>query len=239
MYHNHVDKDYSFPWYTEETLKQPGNELGVLFNKWRIVMLVMPFIGWAMYLLGSPDGSHFIPFSSHRLWKESETKEYVKCIISTTSVLIFAGIVGYFNSFNLAKIAFYYGASWIGFGWWLTTVTYLQHHGPETTSYKDGEWKFVDAAFETVDRKFGFGIDDLHHNITDGHVVHHLFFTKIPHYNLMVATNALREHLNDRKLGHMYRFDKTYDFMFRIFYYFYTIGWMAKSVEQSEHVKSQ
>jgi len=22
------------------------------------------------------------------------------------------------------------------------------------------------------------------HNITNGHVVHHLFFTKIPHYNL-------------------------------------------------------
>ena len=27
-------------------------------------------------------------------------------------------------------------------------------------------------------------LDKLMHNITNGHVVHHLFFTKIPHYNL-------------------------------------------------------
>ena len=27
-------------------------------------------------------------------------------------------------------------------------------------------------------------LDKLMHNITNGHVVHHLVFTKIPHYNL-------------------------------------------------------
>lgn len=239
MYHNHVEKDYSFPWHTEETLKLPGNELNVVFNNNRYLLLVMPFIGWAMYLFGLPDGSHFIPFSSQRLWKESEKSEHVKCVISTCSVLAFAGVLGYFNSFNLAKMAFYYGASWIGFGWWLTTVTYLQHHGPDTTSYKDGEWKFVDAAFETVDRKFGYGVDTLHHNITDGHVVHHLFFTKIPHYNLMLATRALHKHLVDTKMDHIYRFDKTYDFMIRIFYYFYKFGWMSHVSSESAHVKNQ
>lgn len=29
------------------------------------------------------------------------------------------------------------------------------------------------------------------HHITDGHVAHHLFFTQLPHYNLMKATDAI------------------------------------------------
>ena len=70
------------------------------------------------------------------------------------------------------------------------TQTYLQHHSHETVVYDDSNWSFVLAAFETVDRKFGYGIDSLHHHITDGHVAHHLFFTQIPHYNLMIATEV-------------------------------------------------
>lgn len=62
-------------------------------------------------------------------------------------------------------------------------------------TFDDADFHFATAAMETVDRSYGWGIDDVHHNITDGHVVHHLFFTKIPHYNLKKATAAIRPHL--------------------------------------------
>lgn len=90
------------------------------------------------------------------------------------------------------------------------------------------DWKFTESAFETVDRKFGFGIDALHHHITDGHVVHHLFFTQIPHYNLPVATKALRKYLEEKGLGHMYRLEQTFDFPRRVHSYLWGTGFRAR-----------
>jgi len=124
-------------------------------------------------------------------------------------------------------MAFYYIAPYCVFSWWLTTVTYLQHHSHDTLVYGDEDWKFVNAAFETVDRKFGFGIDTLHHHITDGHVVHHLFFTKIPHYNLPIATRAIQEYMNANDLGWMYKMVKTYDFPLRVHSYAATQGFKS------------
>ena len=61
--------------------------------------------------------------------------------------------------------------------------------------FEDGTWGYVKGQLQTIDRPYGFGIDQLMHHITDGHVAHHLFFTGIPHYNLMKATKALQEKL--------------------------------------------
>lgn len=120
---------------------------------------------------------------------------------------------------HLGDIAFYYGMPWIMFGWWLVTVTYLQHHSPDTVVYGDQDWSFTEAAFETVDRKYGYGIDNLHHNITDGHVVHHLFYTSIPHYHLSAATETLKGYLVERGLLHRYKCEATFDFPLRIHKY--------------------
>lgn len=43
---------------------------------------------------------------------------------------------------------------------------------------------------ETVDRIFGFGLDWVLHHATDGHVAHH-YFPKMPHYNLIEATEHI------------------------------------------------
>ena len=46
----------------------------------------------------------------------------------------------------------------------------------------------------------------------DGHVVHHLFFTKVPHYRLEEATTALQEGLRDIGKSHLYKQVDTPDF---------------------------
>ncbi len=228
MYHNHIDKDYSHPWYTEESLQLPKEKLGKLLHEMHLLRFFSPIFGWWLYIFGKPDGSHFIPFPKQRMWRESAFTEHLKCLFSALVcglyLLTFFALSGY----NIRLLSYYYLAPLVVFGWWLTTVTYLQHHSPETIVYDDKDWKFVDAAFETVDRKFGYGVDTLSHHITDGHVAHHLFFTKIPHYNLPMATKAIREYLVKNDLQGMYKFEETYDFPYRVHKYFVTLGFKAR-----------
>ena len=165
-----------------------------------------------------------------RLWKDSPRSEHIQCLVSTAVVLLYAiGI--YTLCGNLTNFLYYYLAPLVVFGWWLVTVTYLQHHSPHTAVYDDETWKYVDAAFETVDRHFGFGIDYWSHHITDGHVVHHLFFTKIPHYNLSTATKALRRYMDENGIGDLYRYENTTDFFYRVHKYMVTNGLRATKYE--------
>ena len=46
----------------------------------------------------------------------------------------------------------------------------------------------------------------------EGHVVHHLFFEKVPHYRLEEATKALVKGLEERGEGHLYKNIETHDF---------------------------
>jgi len=238
MYHNHKDKDYSFPWYDEARLSQPSESLGKWCNENKAVLLLMPFVGWALYLSGMPDGCHYFPFAKDRMWRESPPSEVYRYAISMGAVVACAGVIIHLCNYNLMNFLFYYGASWIMFGWWLVTVTYLQHHSPNTLSFKEGDWKFVDAAFETVDRSYGFGLDTLHHHITDCHVVHHLFFTKIPHYNLPIATKALKNYLKENDVFQIYRYEDTSDYIIRVYKYLLQYGFLS-TVAQINEEKSK
>jgi len=232
MYHNHEDKDYSHPWYTPERLARPEEAKGRMMQENAWMRLLFPYIGWQLYLYGMPDGSHFIPFMSQRMWRDSTEKERSECYLSMVTVVAFLGAYLYFFG-TLSAFAYYYVAPYVVFGWWLVTVTYLQHHDHKTLVYTDEDWNFVTAAFETIDRTFGFGIDHLHHNITDGHVVHHLFFTKIPHYNLPIATKAVKDYLRTNELDFMYKEDMCRDFFFRVHKYFVDVGFKAKRAPRS------
>jgi acyl-lipid omega-3 desaturase len=230
MYHNHIDKDYSHPWYTPERLARDDESLARMLHSsglGDILRFLFPFYGWGIYIYGMPDGSHLIPFPEQRMWKESAASEHTKCLISLVNWIVWAAGIYMACGKDMYTLGFYYIAPWFFFSWWLVSVTYLQHHDPDTLVYDDDDWKFVDAAFETVDRKYGFGIDWLHHHITDGHVAHHLFFTKIPHYNLPIATKAIKQYLNENNLGWMYKSDNTWDFVFRTHKYFLDFGFKS------------
>lgn len=237
MYHNHAEKDYSYPWYTADKFNRPDENLARMLHNQPALIFFFPFYGWPIYLYGLPDGSHLFPFKNDRLWKDTPSSESVKCLISSGIVLLNLVAVYFLCGQSFANVMFYYFPPWILFGWWLVTVTYLQHHDPETLVYDDKDWKFVTSAFETVDRVFGFGIDTLHHHITDGHVAHHLFFTKIPHYNLPAATKALRAYLEEKGLSHVYKRDNTMDFVYRVHKYFVTNGFRShRASEQGKKI---
>jgi len=220
--------------HTPERLARPDEFLAkfVTENAW--LAAPFPFFLWPIYLLGPIfDGSHLIPLQDNRLWVDSTSTDRSKCLVSTSVVIAFASIFMYMTG-SLSSFLFYYLGPYIMFGWWLVTVTFLQHHSPDTLVYGDEDWKFVISAFETIDRTYGFGIDHLHHNITDGHVAHHLFFTSIPHYNLPIATQAIRKYLSDNNADSMYTHNNTYDFMLRIFKYIREYGYKVHKATSAD-----
>ena len=71
------------------------------------------------------------------------------------------------------------------FGYWLFLVTMLHHTAPSGKYYDKEQW-------------------NLHHDIGT-HVIHHIFFKKVPHYHLVKATEATKEYLKEfrKDLSHV------------------------------------
>ncbi|KAI6212122.1 Fatty acid desaturase, type 1 domain-containing protein [Aphelenchoides besseyi] len=154
---------------------------------------------------GLPDGSHFYPFSS----LFTTRRERIQCAISSLCCLASAYIAFVLCDYDFVRWLKYYEVPLMFFGLWLVMVTYLQHSHEETKVYEEGHWTFVKGQSETIDRKYGFGIDKLTHHITDCHVAHHFFFTKIPHYHLPAATEAVKKVLS--RYPGCYKSVSTYD----------------------------
>ncbi|KAJ1541090.1 hypothetical protein HK405_010902 [Cladochytrium tenue] len=180
-FHNHKDKDRSHVWFD---VREEGWD--AVFKD---VPLFIPFeYGIGYLFLGYNDGSHYWPFSK----LHATTKDRVQCAVSALVCLAF--LAGFVAMWGRAFWGIYFGP-WLVFNTWLYAVTYLQHHADRTRVFAGGAWTFLRGALETVDRVYDpyFGVlDDVMHNITDGHLAHHLFSTSIPHYNLKDATRAIR-----------------------------------------------
>ena len=63
--HNHIRNDYSYGWIPIHKAEKLS-----LFSKLFQKTGLYPIIGWFMYLCGTIDGGHWIPFGG-RLWKEN------------------------------------------------------------------------------------------------------------------------------------------------------------------------
>ena len=72
-----------------------------------------------------------------------------------------------------------YLAPYLCFSWWLFAVAVAAAPTPEDTEdVAEGEWEYVLGGLQTIDREFGFGVDEATHHITDCHVAHHMFSDK-------------------------------------------------------------
>lgn len=199
-YHNHRRQDRSHKWLTKTQIAG-----------WNIVGRILvscalgPVVGFWMYLIWglSEDGSHIIWFG--KLYKGASWTEKLKCVLSVSVVVAWGAIVYLYCGSGYEWMRMFGGVVTVCYTW-LFMVTWYQHHGANTTVYDETTWTFLKGAVETVDRKVGYGIDALHHNITDCHLVHHMFFREIPHYNLSRANTEMQRKAAELKINHHFRY---------------------------------
>uniref|UniRef100_A0AC35U4G9 FA_desaturase domain-containing protein n=1 Tax=Rhabditophanes sp. KR3021 TaxID=114890 RepID=A0AC35U4G9_9BILA len=203
-YTSHVDKDTGHPW----TLEEEYNEKNWFLKNFAKIPL-SGLVRWnPIYtMVGLPDGSHFWPGS--KLF--TNTTERIQCVVSALACLFCCGVAFWAVDYSVYNWFKYYYVPCLFQGLWLVIITYLQHNFETIEVYEEGTWNYVKGQLQTIDRTYGFGIDSALHHITDGHVAHHFFFTKVPHYSLMKATAAIQQ-LFKPYPGH-YKSKKNYDFV--------------------------
>ena len=203
--HNHLERDYSHQWYIREE-KDSIDPVGKFAYKSRLLQL--PFLYFVYLFLGVPDGGHV--FFYGRMWENESLKEKIDSSLSVVVSMATAGTLWY--NMGTADFTVVCMMPWLVMSFWLFMVTYLQHHSEDGKLYTDDTFSFERGAFETVDRNYGKWINRLSHHMMDGHVVHHLFFSRVPHYRLEEATKALVKGMEERGQGHLYKHIDTPDF---------------------------
>lgn len=185
------------PWYFNY-LTSPPARLLIIFSTLTL--------GWPMYLAFNSSGRFYDRFASHYDPNSPmfSQKERLQVQISN------AGVVTIW--YLLYKLTVVKGITWV-IGMYLlplmvmnafvVLISSLQHTHPSLPYYDSSEWDWLRGNLVTVDRDYGMVLNKMFHNITDTHVIHHLF-PSIPHYNAMEATRAVKE-----VLGEYYQFDGT------------------------------
>jgi fatty acid desaturase len=175
-----------------------------------VLIVIRSVFGWPLYLLTGVTGgpargmtNHFWPawpFSA-ALFPGSWAR---KVWLSDIGVGAALGLLGWWTySSGLLPVLALYGGPYLVVNFWLVLYTWLQHTDLDIPHFEDEEWTWVKGAFMTVDRPYGTILNCMHHHIGSTHVAHHMD-ARIPHYNAVKATRALRENFPD-----LYRYDPT------------------------------
>jgi omega-6 fatty acid desaturase (delta-12 desaturase) len=207
---NHMDRDHVFVPSTRSSMKEAVEDSPVFALLYAALTVT---VGWWLYLVFNMTGqkydrraNHYEPSSP--LFKETQRTDVVVSDIALAVVL--GGLAFWAYQTSLATVACFYFVPYMVVNFYLVTITLLQHSHVDVPHYRGDEWTFIRGALATVDRSYGWVINNLQHNIMDSHVAHHLFST-MPHYNAIQATPYLRE-----KLGVYYKRDDT-NFLFALY----------------------
>lgn len=196
--HNHLERDYSHQWF----IREERDSLHPLVKASHFTRnLQLPILYFVYLFLGIPDGGHVLFYG--RMWENEPLKEKIDGAISVAVSVATAAAL--WLNMGFADFTVVCMVPWSVMSFWLFMVTYLQHHSEDGKLYTDDTFTFERGAFETVDRNYGKWVNRMSHHMMDGHVVHHLFFERVPHYRLEKATKALVSALEERGQGHLYK----------------------------------
>jgi omega-6 fatty acid desaturase (delta-12 desaturase) len=200
---NHMDRDHVFVPQPRSALHEAAADSPLMAAVHAVLTVT---IGWWLYLTTNATGqkygrraNHYEPSSP--LFKPKDRADVV--VSNVALAVVFAALAAWAYATSLATVLCYYWMPYMVVNFYLVTITLLQHTHVDVPHYRGDEWTFVRGALATVDRSYGWIINDLQHHIMDSHVAHHLFST-MPHYNAIQATPYLRE-----KLGVYYKRDDT------------------------------
>ncbi|KAK4725669.1 hypothetical protein R3W88_030586 [Solanum pinnatisectum] len=195
---NHVPKvKTKLRWYTKLYVNNP---LGRLFILAFTLTIGLPLY-YAINVTGRPYDrftSHYYPYSP--IYNDRERLQiYISDVgvVATIYVLYRVALTK-----GLTWVICIYGVPLLIVNGFVVLITLLHHTHPSLPHYDSSEWDWLRGALATVDRDYGV-LNKVFHNITDTHVLHHLF-SNIPHYHAMEATKAMRP-----LLGEYYQFDGT------------------------------
>lgn len=223
-FHNHLTKDYSHQWFIRE---ESDDMVWWMQLAYQTRNLQLPVLYMVYLLAGVPDGGHV--FFYGRLWEGQPEGTKERAALSVAVSMATAGAL--WMNMGTADFAVVCMVPWLVMSFWLFMVTYLQHHSDDGKLYTDDSYSFVKGAFETVDRSYGKWVNRMSHHMMDGHVMHHLFFEKVPHYRLEEATKVLQESLEEDGKSDLYKYIETPDFTQEIVKQF-DDNWFFVSEEQ-------
>eukprot|EP01133_Synstelium_polycarpum_P007911 gene7911-9287_t len=156
-------------------------------------MFLVFTLGWPLYFLTNLSGQKYSGWTSHfnpycGLFDKSQFYNVVSSTIGVGGMAYLLSLGSKILGSDV--IVKYYLVPYLFVNFWMVLITYLQHTDPALPHYRDGAWTFQRGAALTIDRDYGWLLNNIFHNTTDAHVVHH-FFSTIPHYHAKEATRYI------------------------------------------------